>query len=147
MSWENPRRRRRRTAPRRRRPSLRRLFRRRKVTIPFETLVGAASLPFISPSDAWKEGAPYNQITTYKSLTGALRGLLAGFTGICIYDDSGKNILYPNWAQVINPLDFSTARYWKILLWTSLFGMLRKRLVRSSSALFKKIPLIGRWVS
>lgn len=147
MSWENPRRRRRtRRAPARRR--LARLFRRRRPkTIPFETLVATASLPFIPPGDEWTIGAPYTQLTQYKSITGALRGLLSGFTGITVYDDTGKNISYPNIAQVLNPLDFSRARYWKIIFWASIAGMIRKRLVKGSSYLFKKIPIIGRWVS
>lgn len=112
--------------------------RRRQPKIPFEMLMGAIAIPFSSPADNWT-GNPVEKIQSGQ-MNEAVYHLVRGFTGFDI--PAGKiNIM-----RAINPLDLGEARYWKLLFYTGLIGSLRARFVRSSTRLFRKIPLIGRWV-
>lgn len=144
MSWENPRRRRRRTraTPRRRRytPRWFRRYHRKKPKIPLETMIAGASTFFIPAREGYY--APVDHLQS-GNVKGVLYNYLEGFTGIDM--DGGKFDF--NLGQTLNPFDFSRARYWKLLLYATLLGIVRKRLVRQSSQLIQKIPLIGRIVS
>lgn len=138
MSWENPRRRRRRATPRRR--TSRRLPRfriRRKRTIPFESFIAGVSHLAIP-----QFGASPLQALSQGNLQGFLKSEVGGWTGINLDNPSDINVL-----QMINPFDFSRGAYWKLMLLAGIVGAVRKRLFRNSSMLFRKIPLIGRWVS
>lgn len=144
MSWENPRRRRR-AATRRRRASPRRLlraFRRKPKTVPIEMLAGSIAIPFLNVGDS----PNYSLVQRLMSgdMMGAANCFVQGFTG---YDIINKRFSGNIW-ETLNPFNLKYAPYTKILLLTGLIGLVRKKLIgRYTTPLFKKIPLIGRWVS
>lgn len=119
----------------------RRFYKKRKrrgnPKIPFETLIAGASIPFTPAQPGWQRDW---------ILSGNIREIMnqlqSGFLGMDI--NTGRIDLL----AALNPLNFDKARFTKMLLFASLLGMARRKIIgRYTSPLFKKIPLIGRWVS
>jgi hypothetical protein len=103
-----------------------------------EMLLGAAAIPF---TPGYPDGLSPIQLAQNGDGQGLMSTLVHGFTGFNI----GSGQFNP--MAALNPFEFNTARYTKILLWTGLMGMVRKKLVPKSSHLIRKVPIIGRWVS
>lgn len=142
MSWENPRRRRTRRAPRRRyAPRWLRRTRRKPKTIPFETLIGAATIPFIPAASGYE--TIFNCIKK-GDMTGVMDALKTGFLGFA----PGRETNTINIAGLLNPVDFEHGRFTKILLYSAIIGMIRKKIAgKYTTPILRKIPFIGRWIS
>lgn len=124
---------RRRKYPRRR--TYRKKRRRPKPKIPLEQLAGLIAIPFTPPgSNRQLNIIKLVQANDWSTLG---RYITEGFLGFS--DQRPFNAL-----QTINPLDFSTARWWKILFWAGVVSKVRKRLVRVP---MDKIPFLGKFVS
>jgi hypothetical protein len=113
---------------------------RKPKTVPMEMLASGIATLVVPGKENYF--APINHIQS-GNFQGVGLNYLAGFTGI---DADGGKFNF-DLMKTINPFDFSTARYWKMLLWSGLIGKVRKKIVPQSSQLFRKIPFIGRWVS
>jgi len=136
--------RRRRRFPRVRRYGSRLKRRFSKAKVPFEVLIGAATIPFtpaqtgcMTPMEALQQGNMIELMNQLKS----------GFLGIDIWN-RGAGGAGPNIMGLLNPFDMECGRFTKTLLYAGLIGMVRRKITgRYTSGLFKKIPLIGRIVN
>jgi len=135
------------SGPRRRFPRVRRYGRRlkrrfSKAKVPFEVLIGAATIPFtpaqsgcMTPLEALQAGNMTELVSQMKS----------GFLGVDIFGSSGGG---PDVMRMLNPFDMERGRYTKTLIYAGLIGMVRRKITgRYTTPLFKKIPLIGRIVN
>ena len=109
--------------------------------MPFETVIALGATPFMKPAGGWD--TPYGGIQK-GDIGFVMRAYLAGLTGIHV---DGNGAVSFDAGQVLNPFNFNDANYLKMIVGASLIGMVRKRLLRNSSAFLKKIPLLGRFVS
>lgn len=113
-----------------------------KAKVPFEVLIGAATIPFtpaqsgcMTPFEAVQRG----------NMVELMAHLKSGFLGIDIFGRYGGGV---NLMGLINPFDMEVGRYTKTLIYAGLVGMVRRKLTGKYTApLFKKIPLIGRFVN
>lgn len=127
---------------RRRKTTPKRYTRRRRKTVPIEMFVGAGSIPFVGARTGY--GSILNCVQR-GDWTGVADNLVCGFTPVYQCRGAVKGIDVFNF---INPFNFEQGRFMKILLWSGIAGMLRKKLIgRYTSNLFRRIPIIGRWVS
>jgi len=115
-----------------------------KAKVPFEVLIGAATIPFtpaqtgcMTPMEALQQGNMIELMNQLKS----------GFLGIDIWN-RGAGGAGPNIMGLLNPFDMECGRFTKTLLYAGLIGMVRRKITgRYTNGLFKKIPLIGRIVN
>jgi hypothetical protein len=109
--------------------------------VPFEVLIGAATIPFtpaqtacMTPMEALQQGNMIELVNQLKS----------GFLGYDIFNvDKGPDIM-----RMLNPFDMERGRFTKTLVIAGLIGLVRRKITgRYTNPLFKKIPLIGRIVN
>jgi hypothetical protein len=110
-----------------------------KAKVPFETLIAAGTIPWTAAQTGW--GTPFN-CATRGDIDGIMLNLKSGFLGMS--NGSGGIDLM----AALNPFNMECARYTKILTYATILGMIRRKITgRYTAPLFKKIPLIGRFVS
>lgn len=119
---------------RRRRRYTRKRRRRAKPKIPLEVAVALGAIPFTPSWDGAKSLLGDAQAGDFE---GIARQLKCGFLG---FTPDGKiDIL-----GTLNPFDENRARYVKMLIIAGILSKVRKSLVKIP---FKKVPLIGKYIS
>ena len=130
--------RRKRSYPRVRRYGRRLKRRFSKAKAPFEMLIAGAAIPFTPAARGW--ATPYDY-AMQGNITGIMHNLKNGFLGI----DADQSF---DLFRTLNPFDMDRARYTKMLIYAGIIGSIRRKITgRYTAPLFKKIPLIGRFVS
>ena len=129
-------------------PFRRRSFRRKikrhikKYRPPIEVGIAGAATVFTPPRTGW--GSPMQHIQdNHPELV--LQDYAQGLAGITLPMNDQPfefNIL-----STLNPFDFESARYTKMMLWSAFGGTIRKKLIKGSSGFIQKIPIIGRMFS
>lgn len=107
---------------------------RHKRTIPLEVVVAGVAIPFTPATEGWNTPMAYVQGGDYE---GAMNALKQGFLGM--QPDGSMDLM-----RTLNPFDFNTARYTKMLIAAGLVSKVRKRLVHIP---LDKIPIVGRYIS
>jgi hypothetical protein len=108
-----------------------------KTRLPLETVIAAISIPFVPAGTGW--GNIYDTAKTGDF--GAVgRTMAKGF--LALEPDGTMDII-----GAINPFDQEKARYSKILLYSYLIGLVRKKIAPGLGKGYQKIPLIGKYVS
>ena len=78
------------------------------------------------------------------NMTELVQGLKSGFLGVNIWNQGAG----PDIMGMLNPFNMEVGRYTKTLIYAGLIGMVRRKITgRYTNPLFKKIPLIGRFVN
>ena len=114
---------------------------RTKAKIPFEVLIAGGSIPFTPAASGISSIFDSAQNGDFVGVADALK---VGFLGM----KPARNTSEFDLMAAINPFNFESARYTKMLIYAGLIGSIRKKLSgRYTNKLFAKIPLIGRWVS
>lgn len=114
--------------------------RRRKPTMPFEVLMAGVGHLFMPASDYGTE-APFTAIQQGRFDRLGIAEL-AGWTGFDVGAPQNFDLF-----RSINPFDMGRAPYWKLLMWSGLISKVRRKIVPQSSTFFKKIPLLGKYIS
>jgi hypothetical protein len=112
-----------------------------KAKIPFEVLIAGGSIPF---TDAASSISSIYDSARIGDFVGVADALKVGFLGM----KPARNASEFDLMAALNPFNFESARYTKMLIYAGLLGGIRKKLSgRYTNKLFAKIPVIGRWVS
>ena len=109
-----------------------------KAKVPFETLIAVGTIPFTPAQSGWGTPLAGLQAGNYESVMNQMK---SGFLGM---DPNGNLDLF----AALNPFNMERARYTKTIIYATLLGMVRRKITgRYTAPLFKKIPIIGRFVS
>jgi hypothetical protein len=112
-----------------------------KAKIPFEVLIAGGSIPFTPAASGISSIFDSAQNGDFVGVADALK---VGFLGM----KPARNTSEFDLMAAINPFNFESARYTKMLIYAGLIGSIRRKISgRYTNKLFAKIPLLGRWVS
>lgn len=124
----------------RRKPSRFRRFGRRvarraaKQKFPLETVIAGAAIPFTPASDGWNSPFGLAQQGGYDQI---MPTLAKGFLNM---EPNGQVNIW----GIINPFDFNSARYTKMLIASALVSKVRKKFVHLP---LDRIPMVGKYIS
>jgi len=110
---------------------------RRQAKIPLEVAIAGLSIPFTGAASGFASPV---ECVQKQDFTGLADNLKVGFLGFKPARNASEFDLF----RALNPFDMQVGRYYKMLIVAGLISKLRKRLVRIP---FKKVPLIGRYIS
>jgi len=114
-----------------------RRFRRAKPKIPLEVAVALGAIPFTPPTQGFSSIFESAQNGDFIGVADALK---SGFLGM----DGGRGTPNFDLFRALNPFDFGSARYVKMLIAAGIISKVRKSVVKVP---FKKIPFIGKYIS
>jgi hypothetical protein len=108
--------------------------------VPIETLIALGTVPFTGAAEGF--GSIYDCVQT-GDWTGVIDNLKVGFLGF----DPARNAQTFNLGAMLNPFDMQHGRFTKTIIVASLIGAVRRKLTgKYTDQMFRKIPIVGRWV-